>query len=63
MVMEQQAKQKPGPRPSVTGDVVKTSIKLRRPLWAKARKLALTRSTDLAVVVNDALAEYLKGVR
>lgn len=61
--MDQPAKRKPGPRPSVTGDVVKTSIKLRRPLWIKARKLALARGTDLAVIVNDALTAYVKGAR
>jgi hypothetical protein len=40
---------------------VKTSLKIRRPLWVKARKLAIDRDTDLAVIVNDALAAYLRG--
>jgi hypothetical protein len=61
--MDKPATRKPGPKPSVTGDVVKTSVKLRRSLWLKARKVAIDRGTDLAVVVNDALAAYLKGGR
>jgi hypothetical protein len=56
-------KRKPGPRPSITGDVVKTTFKLRRPLWLRAHKLALDRGTDLATIVNEALAAYLKGAR
>jgi hypothetical protein len=54
---------KPGPKPSITGDVVKTSLKLRRSLWLKARKVALVRGTDLAVIVNEALEAHLKGGR
>ena len=54
---------KPGPKPSITGDVVKTTFKIRRPLWVKAHKLALDRGTDLATVVNAALEQYLKGAR
>ena len=53
-------KLKPGETPA---PVVKTSVKLRRSLWIKARKLALGRGTDLAVIVNDALEAYLKGTR
>ncbi len=49
------ARTKPGRRPSVTGDVVKTSVKIRRSLWLRARKVALERGTDLAVIVNEAL--------
>ncbi len=52
---------RPGPRPSVVGDVAKTSVKIRRPLWLRARRLALARGTDLAVIINEALAAYLKG--
>jgi len=54
---------KPGPRPTITGDFVKTSLKLRRALWLRAHKLALDRGTDLATVVNEALAAYVKGGR
>jgi hypothetical protein len=54
---------KPGPKSSITGDTVKTSLKLRRVLWVRARKRALERGTDMAVIVNDALAAYLKGGR
>lgn len=50
---------KPGPKPSITGDVVRTSLKLHRPVWVAAHKLALDRDTDLAVIVNEALLEYL----
>jgi hypothetical protein len=42
---------------------VKTSMKIRRSLWLKAQHAAVTRGTDLAVIVNDALAAYLKGDR
>jgi len=59
--MEQPDRPKPGRPPSITGDAVKTSLKIRRPLWVKARKLAIDRDTDLAVIVNDALAAYLRG--
>ena len=38
-----------------------TSLKIRRPLWVKAQKHAIDRRTDLAVIVNDALAAYLRG--
>jgi hypothetical protein len=54
---------KPGPKPSITGDVVKTTFKIRRPLWLRAHKLALDRGTDLATLVNEALEQYLKGTR
>jgi hypothetical protein len=54
---------KPGPKPSITGDVVKTTFKIRRTLWVRAHKLALDRGTDLATVVNEALEQYLKGAR
>lgn len=56
-------KLKPGPKPSITGDVVKTTFKIRRPLWVRAHKLALDRRTDLATIVNEALEQYLKGAR
>jgi hypothetical protein len=56
-------KVKPGPKPSITGDVVKTSLKLRRSLWLKAKGVALKRGTDLAALVNEALAAYLKEGR
>lgn len=42
---------------------MKTSMKIRRELWVKARKLAIDRGTDLAGIVNEALAVYLKGAR
>ena len=56
-------RRKPGPKPSVTGPVVKTSLKLRRPLWLRAHRYALTHDTDLATLVNEALEVFLKGRR
>jgi hypothetical protein len=54
-------KARPGRKPSITGDVVRTSLKLQRAIWMEAHKLALERNTDLAVIVNDALLEYITG--
>ena len=56
-------KRRPGPKPSVTGPVVKTSVKIRRPLWMKAHRFALTHDRDLASLINEALEAYLKGRR
>jgi len=61
--MRMTTRRKPGRRPGVTGDVVKTSVKIRRPLWLKARRTALGQGTDLAIIVNDALTAYLKRGR
>ena len=54
-------RKKPGPKASITGDVVRTSVTIRRGLWLTARRRALSQGTNLAVIVNDALVAYLKG--
>jgi len=63
MAAEESLRKKPGPRPSVTGAAVKTTMKIRRHLWLRAKKRALDRGTDLAVIVNEALEAYLRGGR
>ena len=40
---------------------MRTSVTIRRGLWLTARRRALSQGTSLAVIVNDALAAYLKG--
>jgi hypothetical protein len=42
-------------------DTVKTSLRLPRDLWRRAKIRALDEKRDLADVVADALAAYLKG--
>ncbi len=41
-------------------DVVKTTIRLPRPLWDLARHRAIDENTDLQELVARALADYLK---
>lgn len=40
---------------------VKTSLKLREDLWKRARILAIEENSELQVIVNQALEQYLKG--
>ena len=42
------------------GEIVKTTIRMPRPLWDKLRHRAVDEDTDLQTLVARALAEYLK---
>lgn len=41
-------------------EYIKTSIKIRSDLWRKAKLAAVDDRSDLAAVVNEALAAYFK---
>jgi predicted DNA-binding ribbon-helix-helix protein len=43
------------------GEIVKTTIRLPRPLWDKLRHRAVDENTDLQTLVARALTAYLKG--
>jgi hypothetical protein len=48
-------------KPGTEGEIVKTTIRLPRPLWDKLRHRAVDQNTDLQTLVARALSAYLKG--
>ena len=49
------------PRSQEQPDRIKTSMELRRDLWAKVRALAVNERRPALLIVEDALEAYLKA--